>query len=55
MSTHQGIKEGAGENCIILNYIISTAGQLVRIVKGKKARWTGHLARILRIYVLIMV
>jgi len=44
-------KQEAGENCIIRSYHINclTAVTFIRIVKGKKARWAGNLARILRI------
>jgi hypothetical protein len=39
-------EQDAGENCITRSFIICTSSpDIVRMVKSRKTRWAGHIAR----------
>jgi hypothetical protein len=39
-----GRKTDRGENCVMMNFITCSSPNIVRVIKSRRMRWTGHVA-----------
>jgi hypothetical protein len=41
----KGRKTDCGENCIMMNFTACILHRIVRMIKSRRTRWAGHVAR----------
>jgi hypothetical protein len=41
----KGRKTDCGENCIMMNFTACSSPNIVRVIKSRRMRWAGHVAR----------
>ena len=41
----RGMRIGNGEGSTMRNFIVCTAHLIVRVIKSRRLRWAGHVAR----------
>ena len=41
----RGMRMGSGEGFTIRNFIVCTVHLIVRVIKSRRLRWAGHVAR----------
>ena len=42
----RGMRMGGGEDFTMRNFILGRSPNIVKVIKSRRLRWTGHVARI---------